>query len=279
MKKRIVLLMCCLLTGCATKEAIMDQKKGLTEYLLYVDSGCKVESHPFHSFNSAFEYDDCYNEEDTNKIKEFATVVYPFYFVNLDSMNANLKVLVNDEVKYSSKEEYESFGIIDHSQVYPYYDKNSLDTVCKYDFDLVEDALPIYVSHSFMVGVKLSKLGGEAPKTDAPFIVEATLSIPVSKDKWEDIHFKAQIMGVLSNCPGTGEMYLEHTALEQLIQDQLGYLPPVEAYILLTNQPNLEQSIDLTSLSQKSYLIQQEWMLSYDETVKNRLDEYNVNHK
>lgn len=279
MKKWIVLLMCCLLTGCATKEAIMDQKKGLTEYLLYVDSGCKVESHPFHSFNSAFEYDDCYNEEDTNKIKEFATVVYPFYFVNLDSMNANLKVLVNDEVKYDRNEEIKQGHLFSNFGLYPYYDKNNLNIAYKYDFDLVEDALPIYVSHSFVGGANLTKTGAEIPKTDAPFIVEATLSIPVSKDKWEDIHFKAQIMGVLSNGPGFGEMYLEHTALEQLIQDQLGYLPSVEAYILLTNQPNLEQRIDLSTLSKKSYLIQQEWMPTYDKTISDRLDDYNIKKK
>ncbi len=34
MKKIMMLLICCLLTGCATKEAIMDQKKGINRVFI-----------------------------------------------------------------------------------------------------------------------------------------------------------------------------------------------------------------------------------------------------
>lgn len=95
----------------------------------------------------------------------------------------------------------------------------------------------------------------QIPETTEPFIVDVTVGAVVGKNEMKPVKFKAQVMGVLSNCSGDGDMYCKYDTIERLIQDQLGYLPNTDAYILVSKQPNLEQRIDLSTLSQKSYLI------------------------
>ena len=280
MKKLIIVLLCCLLTGCATKKAIMDQQKGLEEYLLYIDQGEKGSGYPCYSLITLNK--DCYYQQEDFKIIEgFTDIHYPLYRLSSDFTDGKVEVYVNNELQYSLQEEISQDHMHGTFLLYPYYDENTLDVIKTYDDKLEEDVIPIYVSKSFFYGTRQMEFSSDSvpPQFDGACDVEASLRILVGKEEEKKIHFKAQIIGVLSNSPGNGEMYCKYDTIEKLIQDQLGYLPYTDAYILLSKQPNLEQRIDLTTLSQKSYLIQQEWMPTYDKRVSDRLDDYNIKKK
>ena len=268
------------------KEAVMDQQKGLEEYLLYIDQGNKIVGNPTYNQRYIEDYDIYYSKEDEEIIQKYTDNCYPFYYLPghlIDQEDWDLDIYIDNVLYYSLRQSLEKGrDVFPEQRLYPYFDKYTLDVIKHYDSELVEGALPVYVSKSFMFKMGLMDMSPYAsnydstPDYDGPFIVEGNVDITVGCNQFEKIHFKAQVMGILPNCPGHyADMYLKYDLLEQLIQDQLGYLPYTDAYILLSKQPNLEQRIDLTTLSQKSYLIQEEWMPTYDKTIEGRLNEHN----
>lgn len=278
MKKIIMLLICCLIAGCSTKPTVVQKEDQYQEYLLYIDNGSKLWDHPSYSKSDLKQkYKHVYATEDAQIIAGLSEINYPLYTLKTSLYDeAKINVYTNNELQYSLQDEIKNNQSIGEFNVYPYYDDSTLDVLKSFDNALQEDVIPIYVAKSFLFNIGLMETSDkQIPEITEPFIVDVTVGAVVGKNEMKPVKFKAQVMGVLSNCSGDGDMYCKYDIIEKLIQDQLGYLPHTDAYILLTKEENLEEKIDLSVLSEKSLLVQQDWMPTYDKTIEGRLNEHN----
>ena len=278
MKKIMMLLICCLIAGCSTKPTVVKKEDQYQEYLLYIDNGSKLWDYPSYSKGDLKEkYKHFYTTEDVQKIEGLSEINYPLYTLTTSLYDeAKVDVYTNNELQYSLQDEIKNNQSIGEFNVYPYYDDSTLDVLKSFDYALQENVIPIYVAKSFLFNIGFMETSDkQIPETTEPFIVDVTVGAVVGKNEMKPVKFKAQVMGVLSNCFGDGDMYCKYDTIEKLIQDQLGELPNTDVYILLTKEENLEEKIDLSVLSEKSLLVQQDWMPTYDQDQASYLNQLN----